>query len=44
VLVPLSEIAANWIVPATAVGKAATVAQLAKAVGQAGVTRTELTL
>ena len=44
VLAPLAEIAEDWIVPAAVGGKAATVAQLADAVNQAGITRTELTL
>ena len=45
VLVPLAEIAADWVVPAAADGcRAATVGELAAATGSKGVIRTELKL
>jgi 2-amino-4-hydroxy-6-hydroxymethyldihydropteridine diphosphokinase len=45
VLVPLAEIAADWVVPAVGDGRgAATVGELAAATGRKGVTRTELEL
>ena len=44
VLAPLAEIAADWIVPAAADRPSATVAELAEAVGQIGIARTELQL
>jgi len=44
VLVPLAEIAADWTVPASAEGSAATVAQLADGVSRVGIIKTELDL
>lgn len=44
VLIPLSEIAADWTVPATATKEAATVEELAKSVDASGITRTEYEL
>lgn len=44
VLVPLAEIAADWMVPGTHGREASTVARLAGAVSRGGITRTELTL
>jgi len=44
VLVPLAEIAADWVVPAAGDGPPATVRELAEAVTHSGIERTELTL
>ena len=44
VLAPLAEIAPVWVVPASADQPPATVAELAEAVGQIGIVRTELKL
>ena len=44
VLVPLSEIAGDWTVPGSLDREAATIAELADAVGRSGIIRTELEL
>jgi 2-amino-4-hydroxy-6-hydroxymethyldihydropteridine diphosphokinase len=44
VLVPLAEIAADWIVPASGDRASATVAELAKALDRTGIVRTEIDL
>jgi 2-amino-4-hydroxy-6-hydroxymethyldihydropteridine diphosphokinase len=44
VLIPLAEIAGDWIIPAAGERGAVTVGELAKAVGSVGIIRTELEL